>query len=456
MKRWSGLGRRALVLAGAGGALPGALAACGLPWGAPAGPAAATVQPGAVELWFSVGKEREPMMLEISRGFEAAAAGVTVTWEHAPSDGALRDKLVTTSAAGSPPDVAQLNAPFVPLLVAGGALADLDALAARDRGFKLGEVFEAAGLSLARKLTTDERLYALPRGAGLLHYFYNRDAFAQQGLKDPIELYDAKQWTWAAAVSAATALTRRSGDAVERYGHAADFTIQRAVGIVAANGGRLFDEGSKRFVFADDAASVDAVQWTVDLKDRHRVAQPYPPPDGEPASAQTLFASGKAAMFHGLATYLAAMTPVIGTTFRYAIAPMPVARKEATYGNASGGMGVFKAGKRPDLGWEVAKHFAGTDAFVTSMKHNYVQVPLLNDRRAKESFLASGVYGIDRVLKHAATSVTETFAATNLGDIRNVFDREATAIWRGTAAVRPALATAQREMQGLYDAGAGR
>jgi ABC-type glycerol-3-phosphate transport system substrate-binding protein len=357
-----------------------------------------------VEFWFSVGKEREPMMLDINRAFEARQPSVKIAWDHAPSDGALRDKLVTTSAAGSPPDVAQLNAPFVPLLVAGGALADLEALAARDRGFKLGEVFDATGLALAKKLTTDGKLYALPRGGGLLHIFYNRDAFAQQGLKDPNDLYDAKQWTWAAAVDAATKLTRRAGGGAERYGHAADFTIQRAIGIVAANGGQIFDENRKRFVFADDAASVDAVQWVVDLKDKHRVAQPVPPPDGEPTSAQTLFATGKAAMFHGLATYLAAMTPVIGSTFRYAIAPMPVGKKEATYGNAAGGMGVFKGGKRADLGWELAKHFAGTDAYVTAIKHNFIQLPMLTDKRAKEAFLASGVYGIDRVLKHAGTS----------------------------------------------------
>jgi multiple sugar transport system substrate-binding protein len=333
---------------------------------------------------------------------------------------------------------------------------ELEALAAKDRAFKLGEVFEASGLTLAKKLTTDGKLYALPRGGGLLHIFYNRDAFAQQGLKDPNELYDAKQWTWAAAVDAATKLTRRNGVTTERYGHAADFTIQRAIAVVAANGGQVFDEGRKRFVFADDTASVDAVQWLVDLKDKHAVAQPVPPPDGEPTSAQTLFATGKAAMFHGLATYLAAMTPVIGTTFRYAVAPMPVGKKEATFGNAAGGMGVFKAGKRTDLGWALAKYFAGADAYVTSIKHNYVQLPMLNDKRAKEAFLASGVYGIDRVLKHAATSVTESFAATNLGDIRNVFDREATAIWRGAAPVRTALTAAQREMQALFDANAGK
>ena len=61
------------------------------------------------------------------------------------------------------------------------------------------------------------------------------------------------------------------------------------------------------------------------------------------------------------------------------------------------------------------------------------------------------MYGIDRVLKHAGTAVTETFTATNLGDIRNVFDREGTNIWRGTTSVRSALATAQREMQALFD-----
>ena len=63
---------------------------------------------------------------------------------------------------------------------------------------------------------------------------------------------------------------------------------------------------------------------------------------------------------------------------------------------------------KTSVGWELAKHFAGAESYVTSIKHNFIQLPLLNDKRAKEAFLASGVYGIDRVLKHAGTSVTET------------------------------------------------
>ena len=440
--------RRSLLLTGAASGLS---AACSAPGSSPSPSQSATAAPGTVEFWFSVGKEREPMMVDILRAFEEKHPSYTVTWEHAPGDTQLLEKLITTTVAGTPPDVANLNGGHVPQLDAAGVLADMDALAAADRGFKLSELFETSGLALARKLASDGKLYALPRGLTLLHMFYNRDAFAQHGLKDPNELYDTKQWTWAAAVEAATKLTRRSGDAYEQYGYAADLEAIRALGPIAQNGGVFFDEAKKRFVFADDSASVEAIQWVVDLKDRHAVAQPYPAPDGEPTNIQTLFTSGKAAMFHGFNAYLASMAPRIGSSFRYAVAPMPVGKKEALYGNSGGGFGVFKGGKRPDLGWQFAKHGSGTESYLTAIRHSNIQVPLLTDKRAKEAFLSSGVYGIDRVLKHSPTAITETFNVPNLGDIRTAFNRQTTAIWRSESAVRPALQTAQRDMQPLYD-----
>ena len=445
--------RRALLTATASttatGLLSAACATPGLPGSAP--PQSATATPGTVEFWFSIGKEREPVLVDMVRDFETKHPSYKVNWDHAPSDGALLEKLVTTTASGSPPDIANLNAPWVSQLVAAGALADLDSLAASDRGFKLAEIYEPAGLTLARQLAPDGKLYALSRGGGLVHMYYNRDAFAQHGLKDPNELYDAKQWTWATAVEAATKLTRRTGTTYDQYGWAADFDLIRSVGFVPQNGGRLFDESKKRFVFADDPAAVEAIQWLVDLKDRHAVTQPYPPPDGESTNPQMLYTSAKTAMFHGFNSYLAAMVPRIGSAFRYAVAPMPVGKKEALYANSGGGLAVFKGGKRPDLGWQLAKYGAGTEAYLTAIRHNYIQIPLLTDKRAKDAFLSSGVYGLDRVLKQSPNAATETFPVPNLGEIRSAFNRQATAIWRGESAVRPALQTAQRDMQVLYD-----
>ena len=76
-------------------------------------------------------------------------------------------------------------------------------------------------------------------------------------------------------------------------------------------------------------------------------------------------------------------------------------------------------------------------------------MPLLKDRRAKEAFAASGVFGADRLLKHAQKSITTTFVTPKVADVWAAFNRTGGGAWNGTAGLREALAAAQAEMQQL-------
>jgi ABC-type glycerol-3-phosphate transport system substrate-binding protein len=450
--------RTTLRIAAAAGA-SAALAGCAS--GAPGGSGAAgsgdgnKVQ-GKVEYWFSVGAEREPVIAEMIRSFQTAQPSIQVEPWSAPSDTAMADKVVAAIAAGTPPDVGFLNAPLLASVAAAG-LADVAPLAKKDKAFQLTEIFEPVGLDMARYWSMQgpggEKLYALPYGTGLIHLYFNRDAFAEVGLAEPAALYDKGQWNWAAAVTAAQKLTKRGGTAADRYGYAVDFDVLRTIGFVPQNNGRLFDEKTRKFVLADEPAVIETVQWLLDFKDRYGAAQPTPPPQGEPTNRQQLFQTGKAAMFHGFNTYLAAMKNTIGSSFRYGVAPLATGKKEAAYANGSL-VSMMRGAKNPDAAWAFTKHTVGAQAYEIYVRGGLITMPALKDKKAKEAFLQSGPYGAAQLLKHSLTGVTDPFVTPAIGDIRAAFNEQASAIWNGQIGLRAGLTLAQQKMQALYDSSA--
>jgi ABC-type glycerol-3-phosphate transport system substrate-binding protein len=221
--------------------------------------------------------------------------------------------------------------------------------------------------------------------------------------------------------------------------------------IVPQNNGRLFDARARKFVFADDSAAIDAMQWLLDFKDRHRVTQPVPAPTGEVTNRQQLFQTGRTAMFHGFNTYLAAMKTAIGSNFRIGVAPMAVGKKEVTYANGSL-VGMMKEAKNPEAGWVFLKHTVSTQAYEIFVRGGLITLPVLKDKRAKDVFVETGPFGAAQLLKHSLTGVTDPFVTPAVADVRTAFNEQATPIWNGTTGLRAGLTLAQQKMQTLHDA----
>jgi len=137
--------------------------------------------------------------------FSRAHPGVRVSLEAVTNGPEYRDRILTSIAAGAPPDVVQLDNIDIPAFVNAGVLEDLSPYLERV-GLR-PSLFEPRVLDIFRRGTA---LYAIPKDFTPMVIAYNKDLFDQAGLA-----YPATGWTWDEFVVDAKRLTRdRDGDGV--------------------------------------------------------------------------------------------------------------------------------------------------------------------------------------------------------------------------------------------------
>src|SRR3989338_8036555 len=122
-----------------------------------------------LEFWeLSVGEE---LMRSLLDRFERQNPGVKVRFQQLSWDFGL-DKVITSIAAGNPPDVIELGTDWVPQFSSSGVLSDLtEELAPLKDKFLLWDT-----------VPYKNRLYGMPWLAGTRILFYNRELFAKAGL----------------------------------------------------------------------------------------------------------------------------------------------------------------------------------------------------------------------------------------------------------------------------------
>lgn len=133
-----------------------------------------------------------------------------------------------------------------------------------------------------------------PNDSGM---YYNKRIFKEAGLKDPQQLMDEDDWNWTTMLDAAKKLTvDNNGDGkVDQYGLAGAHYIFSEL-LIASNGGRIFDEASKKVVF-DSPQATEALNFEYDLYNTHKVVKANEGNDWEDPAKY--FAEGKIAMYPG-------------------------------------------------------------------------------------------------------------------------------------------------------------
>jgi multiple sugar transport system substrate-binding protein len=131
-------------------------------------------------------------------GFTARRPGVRVSLESVSNQAEYRDRILTSIAAGAPPDAFLLDNIDIPAFVRSGTLLDLAPYAARV-GLPL-EGFDPNVLAIFRR---GPAVYALPKGFTPMVIAYNKDVFDRLGVPYPPE-----DWTWERFRATARALTR--------------------------------------------------------------------------------------------------------------------------------------------------------------------------------------------------------------------------------------------------------
>ncbi|GAA2799839.1 ABC transporter substrate-binding protein [Nonomuraea dietziae] len=258
---------------------------------------------------------------KIMAAFEKANPAIDVTIEVLPWD-QYWTKLTADAVAGTAPDLFWMNTGQFPEYVTKGVLADLSAL-------KLDTA--AYDKNVVESYTHEGKLYGVPKDLGIVGLLYNKDLFERAGVEMPETL------TWKADGSGtfldlARKLTVDEGGKhpgedgfdpakVKTYGFASWNHYQTQwMNWVVSNGGKLLDKPFGAYAF-NDAASVQALQFGVDLVNKHHVSPPATRTNPPTGKATEMFQAGEVAMFPANNALLPFVAPE--STFEIGVAMMP-------------------------------------------------------------------------------------------------------------------------------------
>ena len=210
-----GVTRRRVVTAAARGAAlltTAAAAACGAPGAAPSGqPAGAKQLTGTVEFWSNAGYAYSGKLGEKLVGeFQLANPGLTVSFTDT-TYGDFMTKLVSTSAAGTPPDLSYADRYVTKSFACLGVARALDDYMKTARAAKPTAFWPR----LQHDITYKGKVWAVPHGPDIGLLYVNKNLFREAGL-DPAK----PPTTWDAAAAAIPRLMKRSGGTLERVGWA--------------------------------------------------------------------------------------------------------------------------------------------------------------------------------------------------------------------------------------------
>ncbi|HEV2126687.1 MAG TPA: extracellular solute-binding protein, partial [Chloroflexota bacterium] len=174
---------------------------------------------GVMEEWATTFQEKTGVKVETSPGTQDFA-----------------NKLDSSFAAGTPPDIFIYHQERIPIVagVERKMLLRLDDYVKRDR-YDLND-FRKDSIDLYR---WKGGLYALPRDYGLQLVWYNVDHFQRAGVKPPPANWQDTSWTFNTLLEAARKLTVRSGSNVSQWGLRVNRAWRPWASWVYSNGGAV-------------------------------------------------------------------------------------------------------------------------------------------------------------------------------------------------------------------------
>lgn len=381
----------------------------------------------AVELTFSVWGDPEELKIlqELADSFHEENPNVTITVNVSDWD-TYWDKLQTTLAAGTPPDIFAMDAPLYPDYQSRDVLLNLQTYIDRDN-FDLSDYYDA---SLTCYETADG-YYGLPRDIQPSVMYYNKDMFDEAGVPYPDE-----SWTWDDMIEAGKKLTKDTdGDGtIDQYAIWADIWDMELLwaSLVWEEGGEIINADYSKTLLADQGA-MDAWQLIHDMIFEYQI---MPNPSvaeqfGDP------FESGNAAMTPAGHWVVPLYSKV---DFNWDVAPLPQGKERASIVNSVGFV-VAKDSAHPEEAWEFLKFLVGEpgQTKVTSLG---LGVPTLKSIANSETYLNQSSADINHKL------FLDTMDYAHVKPCFRGYDEWATLIgdgmvpiWLGEAELEPTLET---------------
>ncbi|MEU7633193.1 sugar ABC transporter substrate-binding protein [Nocardia sp. NPDC049220] len=205
-------------------------------------------------------------------------------------------QMLTYCAGGKCPDVMMAWELLYSGLAERGVLLDLNTLLDRDPAYAAALRADSYP-ALYDTFTYGGGQYALPEQWSGVFLYYNRELFADAGLRPPTRWRDA--WSFDEFLAAAHALTRHESSGRTRWGFADAWVPYFSAACFGMNNGAEWFTPSVRPTRTNlgDPKFAEGFQFYADLAVRHRVAPKVS--DTQSVSAPDLFRRGRAAMALG-------------------------------------------------------------------------------------------------------------------------------------------------------------
>ncbi len=261
--------------------------------------------------------------------------------------GAHMEKVLTSVAGGTVPDLLEVGVSNALVFGIRGILTDLQPFIEKDKGFDVNDIFP----KVLSQYNYQGRQYALPGNCGTFVLFYNKRLFDEAKVEYP----DAN-WTWSDFLDASRKLTKRdkSGRIIQ-YGSSMSFWGPVIEILIKEKGGRIFNEdGTKCIINSPEAR--EALVFLHELAYKYGVS-----PKGaelKETSFWQLFQMERAAMFISGRWLIIQFRQNKKLDFR--ITHLPKWDKRATL-LASMGYAIPEQSNKKDAAWKFMKFLIGKE-----------------------------------------------------------------------------------------------
>ena len=299
-------------------------------------------------MWDPSFEETEQIMVD---KFMAAHPNVTIDFQVVGTPD-YWTRLEALAAADDLPCVFNMSAGFVDQWMMDGLLLNMQDYV--DADINPDDYFTGVFDVVRDKETGD--MHAFPFAFVETVLFYNQDAFDAAGLE-----YPNADWTWDDFLAAAEALTIDENDdgVVDQYGFWHYGRYAHIESWVYQNDGRFLNDNKTRFIIDDNA--VEALAFLDSLIHEHGVAPE--PKEMEGIRQQDVFPMGLTAMWVDGAWNIENSREMIGDSFQWAIAPVPLgpqAEGHTAYGWPDS-MSIASTCEHPDMAWEFIEFMTGPE-----------------------------------------------------------------------------------------------
>ena len=201
----------------------------------------AQTQPVVLQFWEGHSVQEETATVRMIEAFEKANPNIKIQRTKV-SFGGNFEKITTAVASGTAPDVSPIWSGFLTQFAASGSLLDLNKHGAANIK---SSIYPSAWEYVQYK----DGVYGVPYAQDPRMIVYNLEAFKEAGLeKGPATLDEL--------YASAKALSKKSGNVVDRYGLAVgdqDNLIYFYVSLLYAHGGQIFNADETEVAFSNDA-----------------------------------------------------------------------------------------------------------------------------------------------------------------------------------------------------------